>query len=107
MKENLSTICKKASNELNAISRIGAVLGQKEKEILINSSVYSSFNYGPFIWDFTTRKGIKEVEKVQERTLKFIVNDYDKAYFLLIDIFKKPSMEVKRLQILITKFSKH
>ena len=27
---------KKTNNQLNAISRIGAVLGQKEKEILIN-----------------------------------------------------------------------
>ena len=27
-------ICKKANNQVNAISRIGAVLGQKEKEML-------------------------------------------------------------------------
>ena len=32
---NVSTICKKANNQLTAISRIGAVLGQKDKETLI------------------------------------------------------------------------
>ena len=56
--KHVSTICKKANNQLNAISRIGAVLGQKEKEILINSLLYSNFNYGPLMWHFTTCKGI-------------------------------------------------
>ena len=96
-----STICKKANNQLNAISRIGAVLGQKEKEVLINSFVYSNFNYDPLMWHFTTHKWVKKVEKVQESGLKFILNDYDKKYFQLLDISKKPSMEVKRLRILI------
>ena len=104
--KHVSTICKKANNQLNAISRIGAVLGLNEKEILINSFVYSNFNYGPLIWHFTTRKGIKNVEKVQERSLKFILNNYDKTYFQSLDISKKPSMETKRLRILITEIFK-
>ena len=104
--KHVSTICKKANNQLNAISRIGADLGKKEKEILKNSFVYSNFNYGPVIWHFTTRKGINKIEKVQERSLKFILNDYDKTYFQLLDISKKPSMEVKRLRILITEIFK-
>ena len=95
-KKHASTICKKANNQLNAIGRIGTVLGQNEKEILLNPFVYSNFNYGPLIWHFTTRKGIKKVEKVQERSLKFILNDYDKTYFQLLDISKKPSIALKR-----------
>ena len=42
-------------------------------------------------------KGIQKIGKVQERCLKFISNDYDKTYFQLLDISKKPSMEVKTL----------
>ena len=68
--------------------------------------MYSNFNYGPLIWHFTTRKGINKIEKVQERSLKFILNDCDKTYFQLLDISKKPSMEVNRLQILITEIFK-
>ena len=56
--KHVSTICKKANNQLNAISRIGTVIGQKDKEILINYFVYSNFNYGPLIWHFTIPKGI-------------------------------------------------
>ena len=50
--------------------------------------------------------GINKIEKVQERSLKFILNDYDKAYFQLLDISKKPFMEVKRLRILIVEIFK-
>ena len=96
---------KKTNNQLNAISRIGTYLGQKEKETL-NSFVYSNFNYDPLIWHFTTRKGINKIEKVQERSFKFILNDYDKTDFQLLDISKKPSMQVKRLRILITEIFK-
>ena len=74
--------------------------------MLINSFVYSNSNYGPLIWHFTTRKGINKIEKVQERSLKFLLNDYDKTYFQLLDISKKPSMEVKRLRIVIVEIFK-
>ena len=49
---------------------------------------------------------VKKIEKVQERSLKIILNDYDKTYFHLSDISKKMSMDVKRLQILITEIFK-
>ena len=51
-------------------------------------------------------KRLKKIEKVQEISLKFILNDYDKKHFQLLDISKKPSMEIKRLRILITKIFK-
>ena len=79
------------SYQLNAISRIRPVPPQKGKETLINSFVYSNINYGLLIWHFTTRKGIKKIEKVQETSLKFVLNDYDKTYLQLLDVSKKPS----------------
>ena len=45
--KHVSTICKKANNQLNAISRIGAVLGKKEKEILLYTPTSTTaFLYG-------------------------------------------------------------
>ena len=79
------------SYQLNAISRIRPVPRQKGKETLINSFAYSNINYGLLIWHFTTRKGIKKIEKVQETSLKFVLNDYDETYFQLLDVSKKPS----------------
>ena len=45
--EHVSSLCKKASNQLNAISRLYRNLGFKEKGVLINIFVYANFNYCP------------------------------------------------------------
>ena len=37
---HISSICKKAGNKINAISRIQGFLSQKEKRVLINTFVY-------------------------------------------------------------------
>ena len=104
--KHVSTIFKKANNRLNAISRIGSALGQKEKEILINTFVYSNFNYAPLVWHFTTRKCTNKIEKIQERSLKFILNDYNKTYTQLLEISKNPTMEVKRLRVMVIEIFK-
>ena len=41
----ISTLCKKASNQLNSIGRIQKYMGFKGKEVLLNSFVLSNFNY--------------------------------------------------------------
>ena len=47
--KHTSKLVKKASNQLNGISRIQKFMGFKEKEILLNSFVYSNFNYCPSV----------------------------------------------------------
>ena len=58
--KHISTLGKKASNQLNVISRIQTFLGFKEKDILLNSFVYSNFNYRPLVWHFCSAKSVKK-----------------------------------------------
>ena len=43
--KHISTLCRKASKQLNVISKIQHYVHKKEKEIIINSFVYSNFLY--------------------------------------------------------------
>ena len=52
----LLALTQKASNQLNAISRLQSYLGFKEKEFIINGFVYANFNYGLLIWHFCSTK---------------------------------------------------
>ena len=45
----ISTLYKKASNQLNAIGRIQKYIGFKDKEVLLNSFVLSNFNYSSLV----------------------------------------------------------
>ena len=48
----ISTLCKKANNQLNAIGRIQKYIGFKEKEVLLNRFVLSNFNSNSLVWHF-------------------------------------------------------
>ena len=52
--KHISTFCNKASNQLNIIGRIQKFMGFKEKEGVLNSFLYSNFNYCPLVWHFCT-----------------------------------------------------
>lgn len=96
--KHISNLCKKASNQLNAIGRIQKYMGFKEKEVLLNSFVYSNFNYCPLVWHFCSSKSLKKIEKIQERALRLLHNDFASDYTELLKISGKATMEVKRLR---------
>ena len=98
--EHVSSLCKKASNQLNAISRLHRYLGFKEKEILINSFVYANFNYCPLIWHFCPAKSVRKIERIQERALRILYNDFESDYEVLLKQSGKCTMEVRRLRTL-------
>ena len=96
--KHISTLCKKASNQLNAIGRIQKYMGFKEKEVLLNSFVLSNFYYCLLVWHFCSSKSLKKIEKIQERTLRILYNDSTSDYNQLLNKPSKASMEVKHLR---------
>ena len=47
--DHISKLCNKASIELNAIFRLKKHMSQKELEVVLNSFIYSNFNYCPLV----------------------------------------------------------
>lgn len=95
--KHVSTISKKANSHLNALCKIVNVLGQKEKEILINIFVCFNSNYCPLIWHFSALKCLRRVKKDQERCLRSLFNKHINNYLQLLEISKTPTMTVKCL----------
>ena len=104
--EHVSFLCKKASNQLNAICRLQKFIDNKSRKILLNSFVYSNFNYCPLIWHFCSCKSKSKIEKIQERALRLLLNDYDSQYPILLNKANKPTMEVKRFRALVIEIFK-
>ena len=57
---HISDLCKKASNQLNAMRRIQKYMGFKKKKVVLNSFVLSNFSYCPLVWHFCSSKFIEE-----------------------------------------------
>ena len=99
-KNHVSTICKKANRQLNAIGRIQNYVGKKEKETIINTFVYSNFMYCPLAWHFCPKSSQNKIEKIKRRCLQLLTNDYDSDYKQLLEKTEKPTMEIRRLRTL-------
>ena len=103
---HISDLCKEASMQLNALNLLRAYIGNKEMEILINSFIYSNFNYYPLVWHFSSCKSTAKIEKIHKRCLRMILKDNTSDYQALLEKSKKPSMEIKRLRNLATEIFK-
>ena len=95
---DISTLCKKASNQLNTIGKIQKYIVFKEKEVLLNSFVLSHFSYCPLVWHFCYSKSLKKIEKIQEPRFRILFNDSTSDYNQLLNKSSKASMEVKHLR---------
>ena len=98
--EHISKLCNKSAGQLNALCRIRHLIGLEERKILINSFIYSNFNYCPLVWHFSSRKSINKIENIQKRALRFLLNDYSSDYETILKKTNKCTMEVKRLRLL-------
>ena len=45
----ITNICRSTANQLNALIRLKQFLGFEAEKVLVNSYLYSNFNYCPFI----------------------------------------------------------
>ena len=96
----ISEICRKAAGQLNALKHLGSYISLESRKILANSFILSNFNYCPLVWYFLTAKQVKKIEKIQERVLRFVHNDYEIDYPSLLKNNKSETMEVKRMRYL-------
>ena len=98
--QRIFTLCNKASNQLNSIERIQKFMGFKEKEVLLNSFVYSNFNYCPLVWHFCSSKSLYIIEKIQNGYLDYYTTT---SLVIMLNSSKKSgkaTMEIIRLRCL-------
>ena len=72
----------------------------KAKEILVQSFVFSNFNYCPSVWRFSSEKSMKKIEKIHERALRFLYHDSTSSYDDSFSEAGKCSMKISRLRTL-------
>ena len=75
-------------------------MGFKEKEVLLDSFVYSNFNYCPLVWHFYSSKSLYKIEEIQERAFRLVHNDFANDYAELLKKSGKATMEAKHLSCL-------
>ena len=76
IKSYISELCKKASQKIAALSRLSSYLNNSEKRLISNSIIKSQFSYCPLVWMFCSRTSKSMINKLHERSLRIILNDF-------------------------------
>ena len=97
---HISDLCKKAATQPNVLKRLKPFLGFAEIKVLVQSFVFSNFNYCPLVWFFLSARSMDKIEKIQERELRFLHDDHGSSYEELLGKSQQCTMHVNRLRYL-------
>ena len=98
MDKHVSEICQKASKQLAVLKRLGRFLTKQGKMTIYNSFIVSNFNYCPLAWHFCNAASTSKIERIQERALRFISNDFTSPLKTLLVNSNTVPLHVLRMQ---------
>ena len=98
--EHISVCCTKAARQLNALARIAKYLDVRSRRTIYNSFIMSNFNYCPLVWHFCGKTNNQKLEKIQERALRILYDDYTSTYDELIDKAGTNTLLINRLRLM-------
>ncbi len=77
---HLSSLCKKVGQKVTALARIVKFLPFHKRKLLLNTFIESQFSYCPLVWMFCSRKMNKKINRIHERALRLVYNDYKSSF---------------------------
>ena len=79
-KEHIESLCKKASQKINALSRLASSMNFEQKRLIMNSFVIHHLSYCPVLWMFHRRKLNAGIKRLYERALRVVYKDFDPSF---------------------------
>ena len=95
---HINNICKKSNRQINVLKRIGKRLSKLNRLTIFHSFVLSNFNFCPLTWHFCSETNTKKIEKIQERALRFVYDDFQSTYKELWERENLPTLRVRRMR---------
>ena len=104
---HINSICKVAGQKLSALARISSCIDSNHRTTLFNAFVRSQFSYSQLSWMFCSRTSNNKINRIHERSLRLIHNNYDVCYKELLSISSDTSIHVRNLRTLMIEVFKY
>ena len=104
--EHVPSLCKKASQKLNALSRISCCMTFDQRRLILNSFIKSHFSYCPIVWMFHSRKLNERINHIHERTLRIVYKDFNSSFQDLLMEDNPLNIHLRKLQKFVTEIFK-
>ena len=75
--DHITKICRKANSKLSALSRLSRYLSMEQKKLLYMSFIEAQFKCCPLTWMFYSRSCNNKINKLHQRALSLVYDDYE------------------------------
>ena len=99
-KSYVDDICNRASRQINYFKQFSKYLKIDRRLSVYKSFIQSNFSYCPVAWLFCGRKNSNKLEKLQERALRIVFNDFPSSYEFLCERANTLPLPFYRLRFL-------
>ena len=103
---HIKTLCKKASQKLNALSRLCAFLPFHRRKMLMHAFFNSQFSYCPLVWMFHNRQINTRINNLHYRALRMVYQDEISSFEELLQKDGSVTIHHRNLQFLATEMYK-
>ena len=103
---HVKSLCKKASQKLNALSRVAYQLDFNQRKLLLNTFITSQFSYALVVWMFHSRKQNHHIDRIHERAVRVVYKDYNSSFDELLEKDNSYKIHDRNLQKLVTEIFK-
>ncbi len=86
------------ARQLNAIKCLQCNLDKESRLAIYRSYILSNINYCPLVWHFCGIQNSRNMEKIQERALRFVYEDFESTYDILLKKGNHDMLYIGRLQ---------
>ena len=83
--KQVSLICKKVDNQLNAMIRFRKLVSTSAMLKLYKAFVMPHFLYFSAVWHFCSSRNSDKLESLNKRALRVVFNDRESTYYQLLD----------------------
>ena len=105
-KDHINSLCKKASQKLNALARIAPYMCLEKTKTVMKAYVASQFGYCPLVWMFHSRSLNNKINSLHERALRITYGDRSSSFENLLKKDNSVSIHHRNIQSLATEMFK-
>ena len=102
-KDHIGSICKKASDKLNALTIVSSGMGPDKRRLTMNDFFSSQFTYCPLTWTFHSRELNQKINRLHKRCLRIIYHETTSSFEELLQKDNSVSIHYRNIQVLATK----
>ena len=102
----VAEICAKANRKLSVLLRLSKYLCLDKRRTLFKSFIEAQLKYCPLIWMFCSRSSNKKINRLHERTLRIVYDNYSSSFKTLLDRDSSFTIHHKNIQSMLIEIYK-